>query len=174
MHNGIEIRISRPGDASALEDLYRKAFPEEDVLSIAQDLLREESGVVSLVAVRDGEVAGHIAFTMCGIEGRSETVCMLAPLAVSPSLQRQGIGGALIEEGVKRMKAEGVTRVFVLGDPNYYGRFGFKGDGKVKTPYPLPDVWCDAWQSLDLDGASDFEGALVVPKMWRKAAYWAP
>lgn len=171
----IDIRESSADDEDALEDLYRQAFPDEDLIPLVRDLLSEEDGVLSLVAINEGALVGHVAFTMCGIEGQNAKVGLLAPLAVSPQFQKQGIGSALTRAGLARMKGEGVTRVQVLGDPAYYGRFGFAPDDSVKPPYDLPPEWQSAWQSVKLDDAAQsLGGRLSVPEPWRQPALWGP
>ncbi len=171
----IDIRESSADDQGALEDLYPKAFPDEDLVPLVRDLLSEKGGVLSLVAVNKGAVVGHIAFTVCGIAGEHMRIGLLAPLAVAPRFQKQGIGSALTREGLERMKGEGVTRIQVLGDLAYYRRFGFEPDDSVKPPYDLPTDWQTAWQSINLDDATQaFEGRLSVPKPWRQPALWGP
>ena len=65
--------------------------------------------------------------------------------------------------------------VCVLGDPAYYGRFGFEPDDRVAPPYPLPQEWRSAWQSLSLCGNDrPARGTLSVPPPWRQPALWAP
>ena len=175
MSNEFDLRESVPGDWAALAALYPAAFPDEDLLPFLDELLREDHGVLSLVAVLEQAVVGHIAFTTCGIEGRSEKVALLGPLAVSPEYQRRGIGSSLILEGLGRLKDGAVTRVLLLGDTAYYGRFGFVPDGAIAPPYPLPTEWLPAWQSLGLgepDGG--LRGTLSVPRPWRQAALWGP
>ena len=175
MSNGVTLRESSPTDWAALEVLYPAAFPDEDLLPFLVELLREDRGVLSLVAVFEQAVVGHIAFTMCGLEGRSEKVALLGPLAVSPQHQRRGIGSSLIREGLGRMRDERVTRVLLLGDPAYYVRFGFAADGAIAPPYPLPSEWQAAWQSLSLQEPDrDLQGTLSVPRPWRQAALWGP
>ena len=174
MSNDFSIRESMPSDTEALEDLYPAAFPDEDLIPLLRDLLSEEDGVFSFVAVSGEMVVGHVAFTMCGIEGREEKIGLLAPLAVSPRAQRQGIGTALVQEGLNRLKSEGATQVQVLGDPAYYGRFGFQPDSSLNPPYALPREWLTAWQSISLQGAQpELDGTLSVPKLWRQPALWA-
>ena len=139
------------------------------------ELLSEEDGVLSLVAICDGRLVGHVAFTMCGIAGSNETIGLLAPLAVTPRFQRCGVGSALVREGLNRLRSEGATQVYVLGDPAYYGRFGFEPDASVAPPYDLPEEWQSAWQLLHLQGdKASLEGRLSVPKPWRQPALWAP
>ena len=174
MTGKIEIRESAPEDVAAIEEIYPLAFPDEDLLPVVRDLLHEGAGVLSLVAVVDGAVAGHVIFTRCGIEGTTAEVSLLAPLAVVPDRQRQGVGTALVHEGLRRLEKSDAERVYVLGDPVYYGRFGFLPDDEVAPPYPLPSEWRDAWQSLGLrENSPPLRGKLSVPPSWRDRALWS-
>ena len=171
----IDIRHSRPDDIAFIERLYPAAFPDEDLLPLVRQLLADETGGLSLVAVLNHVVAGHIFFSICGVEGTAAKAALLGPLAVAPERQRQGIGTALIREGLKQLKPTGVARIFVLGDPAYYRRSGFATETGVAPPYPLPEQYRDAWQSLSLDaGADPAGGKLVVPEVWRQPALWGP
>ena len=174
MQDDIEIRVSRPGDRAALQRLYPAAFPDEDLLPVVDELLKDEPNVLSLVATRQENVIGHIAFTRCTVGGFPSALSLLAPLAVAPECQRQGIGTALIHEGMRRRRDEGAVRIYVLGDPAYYGRFGFQPESDVQPPYPLPEDWQGAWQSLGLqDGETGPAGVLSVTSPWRKPELWA-
>lgn len=171
----IEIRESLPDDVAPLKMVYADAFPDEDLMPLVVDLLGLRSDVLSLVALADGGIVGHILMTMCGIEGRRENLALLGPLGVISAWQRKGVGAALIADALWRLGASGAARVFVLGDPAYYGRFGFRADEDVAAPYPLPEEWAAAWQSLPLrDDAPTVQGRLVVPEPWRQRALWAP
>ena len=175
MTDDIDIRDSLPSDVSSIETLYPDAFPDEDLLPVVGELLREEAGVLSLVGVADGALVGHVIFTACGVAGSTEEVSLLAPLAVASARQRQGIGSALVRAGLRRVEYAGVARVYVLGDPAYYGRFGFAPEDAVAPPYPLPEAWRGAWQSIGLrDTARPLQGKLSVPPPWRQPALWAP
>lgn len=170
-----EIRESLPTDIAAIEKLYPDAFPDEDLLPVVRELLREGSTVLSLVGITDQTLVGHVVFTICSIAGRTDKVALLGPLAVAPNWQRRGIGGALIREGFQRLKSDGVSQVYVLGDPAYYGRFGFEPDSGVTPPYPLPEEWNRAWQSISLRGDEPpLNGKLSVPQPWLQPALWAP
>ena len=83
--------------------------------------------IVELVAEEDGQVVGHILFSRLFVQegGKSFAAVALAPLAVEPSFHGTGIGGALIREAHIRLKDAGETLSIVLGDPAYYGRFGY-------------------------------------------------
>lgn len=92
------------------------------------DLLRSRGKApISLVAEVDGSVIGHVMFSPMSIEKAPGDLLSLglAPLMVQPSHQRQGVGTALVEEGLKRCADVGASLVFVLGSSRYYPRFGF-------------------------------------------------
>jgi putative acetyltransferase len=169
----IEIRPIQATDTEELERLYSAAFPKEDLLPLLRDLLCEYSNVLSFVAVSDQAVVGHIAFTICGIVGHDEKVSLLGPLAVAPHVQKRGIGRALVKSGLSQLVFAGASQVFVLGDPAYYCRFGFKPNSKVAPPYAIPQEWLTAWQSINLlDAAPDLQGKLSVPPPWQRPSLW--
>ena len=174
MHD-IDIRHSVDADMPSLERLYPEAFPDEDLLPLVRHLLEEEPGILSLVASADGSLAGHILFTICGVTDNEQSVAMLAPLAVAPKWQRQGVGTALIRDGLKRLEQAGISQIYVLGDPAYYSRTGFKPETGLAPPYPLPKQWRDAWQSISLNAALPPDhGKLKLPEVWLQPALWGP
>jgi putative acetyltransferase len=83
---------------------------------------------LSLVAIEDGEVLGHVAFSPVTIGGRREGWYGLGPVSVRPARQRQGIGQALIRKGLHRLQALGAHGCVLVGHPGYYPRFGFASD----------------------------------------------
>ncbi len=170
-----EIRRTTDADRGALVEIYRRAFPDEDLVPLLHQLLDEGGGVVSLAAVADGAVAGHVVFTPCTIEGSEPVAWLLGPLAVAPLQQRRGIGGALIREGISRARQDGAVTVVVLGDPGYYARFGFEREDAIAPPYELPPEWDGAWQSITFDRpAEPVRGGLVVPEVWQPRELWLP
>ncbi|SOE11591.1 putative acetyltransferase [Hoeflea halophila] len=174
MH-GLEIRDSRDSDLPAIESLYPRAFPDEDLLPLVRTLLAGEPGILSLVAIGGGPLAGHILFTPGAITGSESRAALLAPLAVAPEWQRQGVGTALIREGLSRLKQDGVAQVYVLGDPAYYGRSGFSQETGVTPPYPLLEEYRDAWQSLSSGSVPPpGQGKLMLPDAWMQPALWGP
>ena len=171
----LDIRESQDSDHAMITDLYPEAFPEEDLLAVVRALLGASEGVLSLVAIKGSEFVGHLAFTDCKIDGAQAKVAMLAPLAVAPAFQRQGVGSALVRGGLLRLREKDVSRVYVLGAPAYYARFGFATETSVAPPYSLPDEWREAWRSTPLHSrAPAYAGRLDVPAFWRDPKLWAP
>ncbi len=120
------IHETLPAEHGLMPALYRAAFPQEDLGPLVTTLLAGNWPVLSLSAMIDQHLAGHVMFTLCQLEGSTDIVALLAPLAVHPDHQRQGIGTALARTGLERLKAQGVAEVVVLGDPAYYSRLGFR------------------------------------------------
>ena len=173
--NKIVIRTTTDADLAALERLYAAAFPEEDLVPLVRQLAVIPDVAWSLVATDGAGISGHAALTQCGLSGSSSVAALLGPVAVEPTQQGRGIGTALIRDGLQRAKDGGVCRVLVLGDPAYYGRFGFRPEARVRPPFELPADWHDAWQSLRL-AKHDLPGTvrLEVPAAWNDPALWAP
>ena len=162
-------------DKDGLDVLYGNAFPDEELRPVVKALSFDTPNVISLVALVDGVVSGHVAFTLCAVENGTGDVALLAPLAVAPARQRKGLGSMLVREGFQRLRNVECAQVCVLGDPRYYGRFGFRTETRITPPYPLPEEWLDAWQSINLDdGAPAASGQLIVPPAWRDPSYWGP
>lgn len=174
MTNAPEIRKTSPSDAPALAALYLAAFPDEDLAPLVQHLHAEVPDILSLVAVVGGEVTGHILLTPCAVDGADRRVALLGPLAVAPSRQRQGLGGTLIREEFAHLRLTDLGQVLVLGDPAYYGRFGFRPEWRIQPPYDLPAEWSDAWQSVLLeDSGQAVSGVLHPPAPWLSPSLWA-
>jgi putative acetyltransferase len=175
MPANLEIRESTTDDSGQILSLYPQAFPEEDLLPLVDALLVETAVALSLVAAIDRRIVGHVIFTRCSTSTSGVDVSLLGPLAVAPASQHQGVGSALVRAGVARVRDEGTQMVCVLGDPNYYQRFGFTPEHSLRPPYPLPAEWAGAWQSVNLeDGQKAHEGVLVVPAQWQDPALWGP
>jgi len=169
------IRPSTSEEAEAIIGIYPTIFPEEDLQPLVRNLLHEGNDVLSLVAVAGDEIIGHVVFTLCVVEGSTDHVGLLGPLGVLPDRQGQGIGRALVQAGFEAMTQRGVTKVCVLGDPDFYGRYGLEAEKDIKPPYDLPAEWDDAWQSVMLDGkAAPTTGTLTPPKPWQNKALWLP
>jgi putative acetyltransferase len=122
-----QIRPETPADAGGVRAVNEQAFCGTAEADLVEALWREGSVIVSLVAAVGGQVAGHILFSRLSIERATREVqaAALAPLAVIPARQRLGIGSALVLAGIEACQAAGCAAILVLGDPAYYGRFGF-------------------------------------------------
>ena len=171
----LSVRASEPGDTKAIVAMYPLAFPEEDLVPLVKELLADSRIAMSLVGTLGSEVVGHAVFTRCGIQGANVSAALLGPVAVTPTAQKQGVGSGMIRHGLQLLANENVNTVLVLGDPAYYQRFGFLPDSRIAAPYPLPEEWRDAWQSMALgDGEAVPAGKLEVPDLWRQPALWGP
>lgn len=167
------IRESTTGDSQAIVAMYPRVFPDEDLVPVVSELLRDTDITLSLVATTGDEIVGNVIFTTCGVEGNNATVALLGPLAVAPDCQRQGIGSKLVRAGMQQLKEAGFDRVCVLGDPAYYGRLGFLRETGIETPYPMPAEWDGAWQSHALGYVSTCCGKLLVPPPWQHRELWS-
>ncbi len=130
MNPAILIRNETPADAQAITDLTVAAFATLEISShteqfIVQALRAAQALTLSLVAELDGRVVGHIAFSPVTLADGTPGWYGLGPVSVLPAHQRQGIGGALIREGLARLQALGARGCCLGGHPDYYPRFGF-------------------------------------------------
>lgn len=177
MESSNDIRICRvhPDELEPLNILYSSAFPEEDLLPLIQDLHNDTQNMFSFVFEEEGDIIGHICFTVCHINADEHTLALLGPMAVAPNKQKQGIGSLLIQHGLQFLSERKFNKVMVLGDPNYYGRFGFSQEHAISPPYPLPKEWQNAWQSIALPKAveKNISGHLMVPPPWQKPELWS-
>lgn len=130
----VSIRSATPRDRDAIRAVEEHAFGQRAEAGLVDALVRDGEVVTELVAVDDGQIVGHILFSRLHVvdgERRFPAVA-LAPLAVEPSFHKTGIGGALVREAHLRLKQGGEKLSVVLGDPAYYGRFGYARDRAEK------------------------------------------
>jgi putative acetyltransferase len=133
------IRPETPADHEAIRHVHRLAFGQDTEARLV-DALRDDGHVrVALVAENGGQVVGHILFSDLPIvsEARTVSALALAPLAVLPEHQRQGIGSALVRRGLDVCREQGHAIVVVLGHPPFYARFGFTAPAAapLRSPY---------------------------------------
>lgn len=178
----MDIRETTASDLDDVLSVERAAFGRDGVVRLAQDLLVDPSAepVVSLLAIQDDRAVGHILFTAARLadEHDAVSVAILAPLAVVPDAQKQGVGGKLIGRGLQMLSESGVDLVFVLGHPEYYPRHGFEPAGRLgfEAPYPIPEEHAGAWmvQALrpgvigSVSGKVCCSDALDRPEHWRE------
>lgn len=132
----VTIRPEKPGDEQAIHDLTVAAFETMPYSNgseapIVAGLREDGDLAVSLVAVDGAGIVGHIAFSPVEIGAASEGWYGLGPVSVRPDRQREGIGSALINEGLSILRARGAKGCALVGDPGYYRRFGFRSDGRL-------------------------------------------
>jgi putative acetyltransferase len=155
------IRLEDEGDAPAIRDLLEAAFPDHAEADLVDALRRMRVLVLSLVAEADGYVVGHVGFARIFIEseaGRSRAVA-LAPLAVYAEYQDKGIATRLVREAHAVLASRGETLSVVLGDPNYYRRFGYTHARAAgfESDYQSPYLMAISF------GAAPHEGRLIYP-----------
>lgn len=178
--NTINIREAFDSDLEDVLFVERKAFGFDKEAELVRELLTDPSAkpAVSLLAFDNERPVGHILFTRAWLEGAPDGVLisLLAPLAIVPDAQKQGVGGNLIKEGLRHLTQAGVELVFVLGHPGYYPRFGFKPAGKLglEAPYPIPPEHAEAWmvQSLPPAVVGAVKGKVICANALDKPEHW--
>lgn len=158
------LRRESRADIPSIREVIDQAFEGENEGRLV-DLLRDGGFArLSLVAVLDDQLIGHVMFSDLPIVTDHGIIhaLSLAPLAVRPEYQRRGIGSMLVRDGLRIARESGDRIVIVLGDPAFYERFGFKPElaGRLKSPYAGPHFMALALESGALDG---WEGEVRYP-----------
>lgn len=149
----MHIRNERPGDAEAIHSITVAAFQTVPYGDGSEgriiDALRTAGALsLSLVAEEDGAIIGQVTFSPITIDGCAGPWFGLGPVSVTPARMHHGIGSALIREGLSRLGAKGAELCVLLGNPAYYGRFGFEHDPALLCDDGRPE----AFQRLVLKG----------------------
>jgi putative acetyltransferase len=162
----LEIRLERPEDRDAALDVERRAFEATGSAELETRIVRDvrdDEGSFALVAAEGEDVIGHVQFSR-GWIGVTPVVA-LGPIAVSPERQGGGIGSALVRGGLDAARWRGEKVVMLLGDPNYYRRFGFRPALPLGLRNPYAGVMPDGFeiheedlQLVFLDGDVPLEG----------------
>jgi len=160
----IDVRRERPEDTAVIRSVVEAAFGRSSEADLVEALRRERAVIASFVAVLGERVVGHALFSRALIEAAdaSHAAAALAPLSVIPDAQRQGIGTRLVHVALESLTARGERAVLVLGDPQYYRRFGFSvhlAHG-LDTPFPR-----DAFMAVELvpDALTGVRGRVKYP-----------
>jgi putative acetyltransferase len=175
----MQIREANMKDSEGIKNLHLQAFDNSEaelVSDFAVNLLHEKSKIkiISLVAIDSDAIIGHTAFSPVFLESTNEHFgYILAPLAVSPTHQNNGVGSKIVKHGLGTISSLGAFIVFVYGDPQYYSRFGFKtGLAQSFTP-PYTLQFPEGWQAMRLNATVFPEGgkfqcvnSLSDPKLW--------
>jgi putative acetyltransferase len=130
----MDVRDESPQDWNAVYRVVLSAFGRSDEAELVKKLREAGDSVVSLVAEEDGQIVGHVLLSKMDAPFPA---LALAPVSVVPARQRRGIGSALVERAINRACSEGWAAIFVLGDPNFYERFGFDPEAAAgfTSPY---------------------------------------
>jgi len=176
----MKVREAIDSDLNDVLSVEKEAFGYEKEANLVKDLLSDPSAspLYSLLAFNNDRAVGHVLFTSARLEGtqNNASISLLAPLAVIPDFQKQGVGGKLIERGLKHLANSGVNLVFVLGHPDYYPRFGFKPAGVqgFEAPYPIPEEHANAWmvQELHPGVIGNVSGKVRCADMLNKPEHW--
>jgi putative acetyltransferase len=155
----IAFRAGEPEDRLGILAVQRRAFGGEAEAKLVDRLIEGPEKTISMVADLDGMIVGHILLTE--LAGPEKSLA-LAPLGVDPEWRDFLIGTELTNHAIAKARDEGWHSIFVLGDPVYYGRFGFKSGlaEHVGSPWPGPN-----FMALELlpGAVSDYRGAVTYP-----------
>jgi len=153
----MEVRAEKSEDFSAVRKVNIAAFGRDNEANLV-DRLRGVASTLFLIVVQSEQVVGHIFFSPVSVEGKradNSLILGLAPIAVLPDYQRQGIGSLLIQHSLKECARLGYGALVVLGYPEYYPRFGFipAKEKRLRCEYAVPD---EVFMVLELkNGALD-------------------
>ncbi|MCC6208992.1 MAG: N-acetyltransferase [Gammaproteobacteria bacterium] len=146
MNPDIVIRDETPADVDAITDVTVAAFKDMAISNHTEQFiivaLRAATALtLSLVAELDGRVIGHIAFSPVTMSDGTRDWYGMGPVSVLPACQRQGIGKALIREGLSRLKAMHARGYCLVGHPEYYSRLGFENPTGLAHEGVPPEVF---------------------------------
>ncbi|MGF1713711.1 GNAT family N-acetyltransferase [Photobacterium chitinilyticum] len=144
------IRTEAPADILPIDSLLKAVFDTEAEAKLVMKLRENGNRTLSLVACSDeGEVVGHLLFSPVTVDGQDANWQGLAPLAVKPEYQRQGVGLALMEEAKSILAELGYPVTVVLGHSDYYPKVGFvkASEHGLRCSWPVPD---EAFMVLEL------------------------
>lgn len=155
----IVVRLATLADHAAIRQIETDAFAGTGEADLVEALRASDSVVLELVAVAGGRAVGHVLFSRLLVEngGAPFPAVALAPLAVAGAMQRKGVGTALVAEAHRLLKPRENLSV-VLGEPGYYGRFGYE---HTRAAGFSSAYQCEALQALAWSEEAPFAGRLV-------------
>ena len=153
MNDEILVRIECSSDHVSIAKLIETAFQGTEEVELVQQLREDGDMRLSMVAVLNNKIIGHILFSDLAVrqDGHIVDAVALAPLCVDPSLQNKGIGALLCREGIETCRLLGVEAIVVLGHPDYYPRFGFSAELATNLTAPFSGP---AFMALELKHAA--------------------
>ena len=158
----VTVRQAAPEDRKAIFSVEERAFGRKHEADLVERIVADGEQLLELVAEKDGHIVGHVLFSRLLVDpdGTAFDAVSLAPLAVDPDYQGQGVGSALVRRGHELLKERGEKLSIVVGDPAYYGRFGYARAGAEKF---TSDYQGDAMQALYW-GEAPTSGQLAHPR----------
>lgn len=163
----MELRPEQPGDADAIRSITQEAFAGAEHSSgtesaIIDNLMSAGTLSLSLVALSNDRIVGHVAFSPVKIAGGDQGWFGLGPVSVRPDMQGKGIGSRLIRESLAQLRAAGAEGCVVLGDPAYYRRFGFAADPALTFDGAPPEYF----MALSFTGSSPSGSVTYEPAFY--------
>lgn len=142
---------------------------------LVNNLLKSAPNLIGFLAKENDVLLGCVLFSPVSFKEKSDfNAYILSPMAVATSHQKMGIGSQLINHGINHLKCLDVDFVITYGDPNYYGRLGFKplDEQQLKAPFPLS--FAHGWQAYPLGDAklTQLKGQIECVPPLNKAQYW--
>ncbi len=169
----VTIREESKNDFSAIKQTNDKAFGQSKEGKVIDKIRKSDSQMLSLVAEINNTIVGHIFYSTAEIMHNDESIVGmgLAPIAVLPEYQKQGIGKRLINESLNIIKAQSVPFIIVLGHEDYYPKFGFEIASKYGIKCQWDDVPDEAFMImiLDKEKMSDIRGVAKYKDEWNEA-----
>lgn len=147
------LRTERPGDMLPVQELLEAAFGRGDEAELVNRLRESGAAVVTMVEEEEYEFMGHLLMSPVTIDGQEGPWLGLAPLAVHPQWQGQGIGSDLVREGLDTALEMDWKAVVVLGDPLYYQRFGFRPASEFGL-HCIYEVSAECFMAMELEPGS--------------------
>ena len=164
----VAVRPETDGDAEAIRAVHLAAFPTSAEADLVTRLHEDFDSEISLVAEQEGEIVGHVMLSRMSVSIGSQAVRALglAPVGVVPGTQGSGVGSKLIRSALGIAGALGEEVVFVLGEPEYYSRFGFSAEAAAPfaSPYAGPyfmALWLRANAGPPAAGKADYAPAFA-------------
>lgn len=178
----MDITVYRTGSNEAIINLFTRTFADSEgeaegqvIGGLVHDLLTTtaEEDIYCVTATEDGEVVGCIIFTRLTLTD-GPVAFLMAPVAVLTGCQGKGTGQMLIKSGLEKLKEHGVELVFTYGDPDFYGKTGFRPVSEDVVRAPLKLTYPEGWlgQSLAGTGIRPVAGRSYCVEAFNKAVYW--
>lgn len=172
----MQVRPEEPQEYQTVEQIHALAFGGPREAAVVARVRQSPHYIpeLSLVALEDEQVIGHILFSYVGLQddqGLMRKVVVLAPLAVHPDVQNRGAGKLLIEEGLRRLEAMQVPLVLVRGHASYYPKFGFAPSTRlgIRPPFAIAQ---EEYMAKPLAAYSpEYQGTVRYPAAFAEVGY---